>query len=76
MTKEQVFFNYQSAHQAGVPRHAQTVMDELSKQCGFQVIEARPETMGDGWRFIIEWPGEVGVLPPYVLRGAPYGGIL
>lgn len=70
MNNQRVFLSLHAAHDSGDDRHAQVIMRELAARHGFQIVQAIPQSLFDGWEFVVEteravaWPPFVRELPP------------
>lgn len=56
---ERLWLSLNAAHDAGEHRHAQRIMAELSERHGFEIVNAVPQSIADGWQFTVEVTGEV-----------------
>lgn len=76
MGERRVFLNLWSAYDAGDKRHAQIIMAELAERHGFKILEGIPQSIADGWEFVIDangdvpWPSFVREMPPLPSAGA------
>lgn len=69
-SQARVFFDAISAHYEGLGEHPQKVMDQLSPELGFRVLDSVPQSMMDGWDFWIEFDS-MPIMPKY-FRDVPW----
>lgn len=70
-----IFFSMYELWDLNIKGHPRTIMDQLSKEMNFKVLDAVPQSLFDGWDFWIEGENLDQMDFPIYIRDVPWRAI-